>query len=110
MKKKLLMFLLSLLFIFFAYVLFMLYLLTSNTKSEENVNYCKQYIPLLEKQYTLTHKYPEDLTLLSGTPFAIEGEVDVCGYSKVEGGYIFYLSYGWGVAGYDSIKQKWWYD
>ena len=72
--------------------------------------FCSHHIPLLATYYRLNNQYPEKLSDLNRIGFNPKYLNKDCGYEKENTGYNFIISYGMGVAGYDSTKQEWWYD
>ena len=108
MWKKVVLGLLSLLFVF---ILVIGYLFsTLNIDSKDNEDFCTQYIPLLEVYYKKNNQYPEKLSDVNRVILNPKFSNNSCGYSRKGIGYYFIISRGMGIAGYDSIKQAWWYD
>jgi len=80
---------------------------------EEDKDYkqfCSNHIPLLTTYYQINNEYPKNLSILNRVELNSNYLDKDCGYRREKLGYHFIISYGMGVAGYDSITKKWWYD
>ena len=108
MKKILLYILALILSIFFAYVAFILFLIDDNTRDYKEP--CSRYIPLLAQVYKKKGSYPLflDKQLASNS---YEFSLKECGYQVINPNeYIFSVTSGFGVAGYNSVSGEWWFD
>ena len=107
--KKILLYILSLtLAMFFTYVAFILFLIDDNTRDYKEP--CSRYIPLLEQIYKKNGNYPASLDeqlIITDYEFSLKE----CRYQILKPHeYIFSVTSGFGVAGYNSISGRWWFD
>jgi hypothetical protein len=96
-------------FLFIAFFLILWYMFSS-LKDEDYKQFCSNHIPLLTTYYQINNEYPKNFSNLNRLELNPKYLNEDCGYRREKLGYYFIISYGMGVAGYDSIKKEWWYD
>lgn len=72
--------------------------------------YCDYHIELLEKYYQEHNTYPQSLSILDRKGVDPKYIDEDCGYEHSKDTFTFSIQNGFGVAGYESWKKKWWFD
>lgn len=108
MKKKWTKILLTILLLFFLSLVFIGYMLTEGYRNYKS--FCSQYIPKIDKYYSVNGMYPLSLNQFESSIIDFRYNSNNCRYSINKEGYTFLFLSGVTLIGYDSLKQKWWYD
>ena len=91
------------------YVIFISYLVTNGFR--DYMTFCSRYMPLLEEYRAKNSKYPKNLSEFRKPDFYPRYDAAICGYSRLDNGYMFYMPEGLiGTAIYNSNEGKWFHD